>query len=203
MPEGAPLGLARRLDSLAGELQAETPGAVAEKRVPTRVSLDAARAEWSRVRGAMVSVQEELDWDVYGLYGLLGDDTQGLIGKDVTKPTLHLGERAFEIALARKMAADGEQTQWFVRHDSTPIAELPAHWPPNYRALVERRLEKIAEDPYLHLIERPECKRRWATKSWEEMEAEALRTWLLERLEDPSSVVRSRPDAAHGCAAGG
>jgi hypothetical protein len=184
LPEGAPLELATRLDALAQELQQVTPAAVAEKGVPTRASLDAARAEWSRIRGEMISAQEELDWEVYGLYGLLGDDADALIGSDVTKPALELGQRAFEIALARKMAAGEEETQWFVRHGSTPITELPEHWPADYRALVERRLEKIAEDPFLHLIERPECKRRWATKSWEEMESEALRTWLLDRLED-------------------
>jgi hypothetical protein len=184
LPEGAPLELATRLDALAQELQQVTPAAVAEKEVPTRERLDAARKEWSRIRGEMISAQEELDWEVYGLYGLLGDDADALIGSDVTKPALELGQRAFEIALARKMAAGEEETQWFARHGSTPITELPEHWPADYRALVERRLEKIAEDPFLHLIERPECKRRWATKSWEEMESEALRTWLLDRLED-------------------
>ena len=52
----------------------------------------------------MISAQEELDWEVYGLYGLLGDDADGLIGPSVEKPPLRLGERAFEIALARQVA---------------------------------------------------------------------------------------------------
>ena len=74
---------------------------------------------------------------------------------------------------------------------------MPAHWSLDYRALVEQRLAKIARDPYLPLIERPECKRRWASPSWEDMEADALRDWLLDRLEDralwfgPAPALRS------------
>ena len=33
----------------------------------------------------------------------------------------------------------------------------------------------IESDPYLRLIERPEYKRRWASRPWEDMEADALR----------------------------
>jgi hypothetical protein len=41
-------------------------------------------------------------------------------------------------------------------HGSTPITELPAHWPPAYRALVERRLALIERDRNIVLIEQPE-----------------------------------------------
>lgn len=140
--------------------------------------------EWERIRSEMISVQDELDWEVYGLYGLLGDDADGLIKSDVEKPPLRLGERAFEIALARQVAKGEAGAEWFNRHRSKPITELPVHWSSDYRALVERRLAKIASDPYLPLIERPECKRRWASPPWEDMESEALRDWLLDRLED-------------------
>ncbi len=44
-------------------------------------------------------------------------------------PGLALGERAFEIALARAVEAGEEETAWFTRHGSTPITEIPAHWP--------------------------------------------------------------------------
>ncbi|MGW0227901.1 BREX-2 system adenine-specific DNA-methyltransferase PglX [Actinopolymorpha singaporensis] len=193
LPGRAPLALATRLDSLAQELQATTPEAVAEKGAPDRETLTSAQAEWLRIRGEMISAQEELDWEVYGLYGLLGDDTKVLVGKDVSNPPLMLGERAFEITLARKIAVGEVETQWFARHGSTPITELPDHWPADYRALVERRLEKIADDRYLHLIERPECKRRWATRSWEDMESDALRGWLQDRLEDRALWFRPEP----------
>ena len=140
----------------------------------------------------MIAVQEELDWEVYRLYGLLDED-QTYAGGDL--PRLALGERAFEIVLARKVAAGEEETAWFERHRSTPRTEIPAHWPPAYRELVERRIALIEERPDLALIERPECKRRWATKPWEEQEKEALRDWVLDRLEAPSlwSDPQGRP----------
>ena len=74
----------------------------------------------------MIALQEELDWEVYRLYGLLDED---LTLPDGDVPPLRLGERAFEIVLARRVAAGEEQTTWFERHGSTPITELPAHWP--------------------------------------------------------------------------
>ena len=83
------------------------------------------------------------------------------------------------------MAAGEVTTTWFSRHGSTPITELPDHWPADYRALVERRLELIENDPHINLIERPEYKRRWNWESWESLEAQALRGWLLDRLEVP------------------
>jgi len=131
----------------------------------------------------MIAVQEELDWEVYRLYGLLDEDLT-YSGDDL--PGLALGERAFEIVLARKVAARDEETAWFERHRSTPITEVPDHWPDGYRELVERRIAVIEERPDLALIERPECKRRWATKPWEEQEREALRDWVLDRLEEPA-----------------
>src|SRR5690606_2314881 len=57
-------------------------------------------------------------------------------------------------------------------------------WPQAYRDLVRRRIEMIENKPLLHLVERPECKRRWAAERYEKMQAEALCTWLLDRLED-------------------
>ena len=93
------------------------------------------------------------------------------------------GQRAFEIVLARKMA-DGEvQTTWFERHGSTPITELPADWPEDYKRLVERRIEAIETDRNIALIEQPEYKRRWNTEPWESQLERALRSWLLDRLE--------------------
>ena len=80
---------------------------------------------------------------------------------------------------------DGEEeTAWFARHGSTPITEIPAHWPEEYRALVQRRLELIASNPSIRLLEKPEYKRRWAQEPWEKRQERALRGWLLDRLED-------------------
>jgi hypothetical protein len=98
---------------------------------------------------------------------------------------VRLGERAFEIVLARAVAAGEADTEWFRRHGSTPITEVPDHWPEAYRAVVERRIACIEANPEIALIEQPQYKRRWATVSWDDAEHEALRAWLLDRMEAP------------------
>jgi hypothetical protein len=149
--------------------------------VPSRAAFDAARVEHDRIRARMIAEQEELDWEVYRLYGLVAEDLT-YAGDDL--PGLALGERVFEIALARKVAAGEEETAWFTRHGSTPITEIPSHWPAGYRHLVQRRLDLIANDKSIRLLEKPEYKRRWQIEPWEKREQAALRDWLLDRLED-------------------
>ena len=53
------------------------------------------------LRGRMIALQEELDWQCYHLYGLLTEDLR-YTGDDL--PELALGQRAFEIVMARQMA---------------------------------------------------------------------------------------------------
>jgi len=180
LPGAYPLERARRLDSLAQRLAGLTPAAVAESAVPTRERLRTAQGEYESVRAQMIALQEELDWEVYTLYGLLKDDLTALTG---AVPELALGERAFEIVLARKVAAGEAETQWFDRHGSKPVTELPAHWSAEYRAVVKRRIDVIESNRNIGLIERPECKRRWATEGWDVTQAKALRDWLLDWLE--------------------
>jgi hypothetical protein len=181
LPGALPLRRARELDGLAREMSALTPFAVAADGVPAHARLAAARAATERIRARMIAVQEEFDWEVYRLYGLIEDDlTYG--GDDL--PGLALGERSFEIALARAVKEDSKDTAWFVRHGSTPITEIPARWPAGYRELVQRRLDLIASDKFIRLLEKPEHKRRWAQEPWEKRQERALREWLLDRLED-------------------
>src|SRR5690606_28627271 len=70
------------------------------------------------------------------------------------------------------------------RHGSTPVPEIPDHWPTAYRDLVQRRIDLITSDRSIGLLERPEHKRRWASVPWEKQQEQALRGWLLDRLED-------------------
>ena len=180
-----PLEFGRELDGLAERLSSVEPSAVCAIRVPTRERLDQARSEHFRIRGRMIAVQEELDWEVYKLYGLLTEqEAAGLRANPESVPELKLGERAFEIVLARRVARGEIETQWFARHGSTPITEVPAHWPKEYRRVVGRRIEVIGKRRDIALIERPECKRRWATESWEKKERAALSNWLLDRCEE-------------------
>ena len=153
--------------------------------LPTRASLDAARTQSVRLRRQMIAAQEELDWRCYRLYGLLPADSDEADFEHPTPPEVALGERAFEIVLARRVAAGQESTTWFERHASTAITEIPDHWPEDYRGVVQRRIALIESDRNIGLIERPEYKRRWNSPSRESLEQAALRDWLLARLESP------------------
>lgn len=177
----APVELARSLDHRARRATAVRPENLVG--TPLRSELDRARREAAQIREEMRLLQEELDWWCYRCYGILSDDLT--LSPDTEAPAgIHLGERAFEIAMAREMAAGCLTTTWFERHGATPITEIPAHWPSAYRALVERRLEAIATNANVRLIEQPEYKRRWNDEPWAAQEARALRDWLLSRMED-------------------
>ena len=153
--------------------------------LPTRASLDAARRQSAHLRRQMIAAQEELDWRCYRLYGLLPADSGESLFEHAAPPEVALGERAFEIVMARRLAAGQESTTWFERHGSTPITEIPARWPDDYRRVVQRRIELIESDRNIGLIERPEYKRRWNSPAWGSLEQAALRDWLLARIESP------------------
>ncbi|MGA2528897.1 MAG: BREX-2 system adenine-specific DNA-methyltransferase PglX [Acidimicrobiales bacterium] len=182
LPASYSLATATALDRCAAELAAVAPVAVATADAPTGVRLREARGRHDQVHQEMIGLQEQLDWEVYGHYRLL-DEPLTLPGGE---PPLQLGERAFEIVLARRIAAGEETSAWFVRHGATPITELPGDWPADYRVLVERRIEVIDTKPEISLIEQPEYKRRWSATPWEEQQRSALRDWLLDRLESPA-----------------
>ncbi|MGV4885618.1 BREX-2 system adenine-specific DNA-methyltransferase PglX [Streptomyces viridosporus] len=190
LPERFPLELARQLDSLSYNLSVSEPSVVCDVDSPMRSTLDSARAEFTHVRQRMIALQEELDWHVYGMYELLsGADavrTQAPSRAYGEIPEVRLGERAFEIVLARKLARGETETVWFERHGSIPVTEIPDRWPDWYRDIVQARIDMIESRNDIGLIERPEYKRRWATESWEKKEKAALRSWLLDRCEDRS-----------------
>ena len=201
--DARPLDLACRLDTLSSERAATLPDALLREGqpLPTRATLDAARREAESLRQRMIALQEELDWRCCRLYGLLPEGAAEL--EHPNPPEVRLGERAFEIVLARRMAVGKESTTWFERHGSTPITEIPAHWPADYRAVVERRIALIDADRNIGLIERPEYKRRWNTPSWDEQEQAALRDWLLGRLESARYWPRGEGREDGAGAAGG
>ncbi len=189
LPAQLPGSRGAALDSLAQALGAATPEAVVAQWTSGATGRDladvlsAARAEWGARRRRLVFEQEELDWETYRLYGLLDED---LTYQGESIDQIELGQRAFEIALARKVKAGEEETAWFDRHGSTPICDLPAEWPADYRKLVEKRLEVMASERSIRLLERPEYKRRWATLPWERQLKDALESAILDRLEEPT-----------------
>ncbi|MGW7358887.1 BREX-2 system adenine-specific DNA-methyltransferase PglX [Streptomyces sp. NPDC054802] len=187
LPPAYPTALATELDVLAQKLAASTADAVAATNTPTVVALREARSSYEHLRARMIALQEELDWQVYALYGLLDDDLRpaprdGDEFADV--PELALGQRAFEIVLARRVKAGEASDEWFRRHGSTPITEIPAEWPAAYREIVQKRIDAIESNRQIGMVERPEYKRRWATEGWDALQEKALRSWLLNRMED-------------------
>ncbi|MCX6928373.1 MAG: BREX-2 system adenine-specific DNA-methyltransferase PglX, partial [Verrucomicrobia bacterium] len=194
LPKGMPATFGCELDGLAQDLKSHAPaGVLATSASHTSAALDAAKQRWTETLQRMIALQEELDWECYRLYGLLAGNQYSVISNQVSTdncslitdnlPLLKLGERAFEIVMARKLAAGELQTTWFGRHRSTPITELPSHWPQPYRELVQRRIALMESDRNIALIEQPEYKRRWNVEPWDEQLERALREWLLNGLE--------------------
>ncbi|MFD4919827.1 BREX-2 system adenine-specific DNA-methyltransferase PglX [Streptomyces goshikiensis] len=189
IPMELPLGVGRELDSLARELTTHEPSAVCSADVPGRESLNESRVRYFSIRQRMIALQEELDWQVYGLYGLLPRDEAARVtapgDKGISIPGVELGERSFEISIASEVRSNSAIREWFARHGSKPIEGVPAHWPDWYRDIVQARIDLISRQPKgIGLMERPEYKRRWSAESWEKKERAALRTWLLVRMEN-------------------
>ena len=183
-----PLVIAAHIDRLSADLRTNMPSQLADKFPMETSELDTCRSTAASLLARMTTLQEDLDWECYRLYGVIDGDYRykDNAGNRREPPALALGERAFEVFMARRMAAGELETTWFIRHGSTPITELPAHWPDDYRALVERRIELIHSNDFIGLIETPEYKRRWNVEPWRDEELRALRNWLLDRLESPS-----------------
>lgn len=182
LPVEYPVNLAKDLDALAHELFTVSPSAVTNKGIPNSASLREARERWESIRTRMIALQEELDWQVYALYDLHPEDLQ--FPDTSAVPDVNLGERAFEIVLGRQVSTGVRETVWFDRHNSSPITEIPAHWPAPYREVVQRRIDAIESNRAIGMVERPEYKRRWATESWDALQEKALRSWLLDRMEN-------------------
>lgn len=180
LPAGLDGSTATQIDAMASALGQVLPSAIAASGTPTGARLAEAHGRYEDLRARMVAAQERLDWEVYRLYGLIDED---LTTKEDPEPPLRLGDRAFEMVLARRLAQSEMDTKWFARLGITPRQELPKDWPDSYRRLVERRIELIETDSNIGLIERQETKRRWESTPWDELIQEALRSWLLDRLE--------------------
>ncbi|MFK4183606.1 BREX-2 system adenine-specific DNA-methyltransferase PglX [Streptomyces sparsogenes] len=183
LPGAFPTGLATKLDRLARNLADTSPSTLAlpDSPTPSTLRLAESRIKWESTRAKMIALQEELDWQVYFLYRLHSED---LRAPEAEVPDLALGERAFEIVLARRVAKGEASDEWFKRHNSKPITELPHHWPDAYKAVVQRRIDVIETSRAIGMLERPEYKRRWATEGWDALQERALKSWLLDRMEN-------------------
>ncbi|MGY1501337.1 BREX-2 system adenine-specific DNA-methyltransferase PglX [Streptomyces sp. QTS52] len=185
LPANYPTVVANLFAILAQKIDAARPSTLTAESTPNTAALKQAKENWNSARARMIALQEELDWQVYSLYNLYPEDLRVSENPDCPDlPELALGERAFEIVLARQVAAGEASDEWFKRHGSTPITEIPAHWPATYCEVVQKRIDAIESSRAIGMIERPEYKRRWATEGWDSLQEKALRSWLLDRIED-------------------
>ncbi|GAA0245434.1 BREX-2 system adenine-specific DNA-methyltransferase PglX [Actinomadura nitritigenes] len=180
LPVEYPDRLPNLLDICSQKISTSGPVEVVAAATPTASALQGARLVWESLRARMIALQEELDWQVYSIYDLHPED---LRAPEDDVPELALGERAFEIVLARRVANGEASGEWFKRHGSTPITVIPSHWPESYKQIVQRRIDAIETSRAIGMIERPEYKRRWATEGWDALQEKALQSWLLDRIE--------------------
>jgi|694.fasta_scaffold79988_2 hypothetical protein len=185
-----PLAISKRLDELGQEYLSFLPDHVIQRGTPTASSLAEAKSRAHATRGQMIALQEELDWEVYRLFGLIHDDST-YSGEDL--PPIEFGQRAFEISLAQRIETGATKTAWFRRHGIKPITAIPEHWPDAYRELVQRRITVLESANEIGLTEDGMYKRRWNTVPWDEQQLRALKNWLLDRLE----TNHYWPDAKH------
>lgn len=178
LPSDRARDLARRIDDVAQSRSAVTPSVVLTNADPA--VLRGAKADWHRCGRELVALQEELDWRMYVAFGLAHAD---LAPELLDLVPIEPNERAFEIRLARDVAAGTTETEWFDRHDRAPLIECSVHWPAWYRDLSERRIAEMETNPALRILEQPEYKRRWAGAIWDTLLAEAVKTALLDQLE--------------------
>jgi hypothetical protein len=188
--------LARLRESLldlvvAAEAAVAAIGALAPDKVvaatlaatPTRAALRAARdralAERAHHRGVLVSLQEEMDWRVYGLFGL---PTVTADAVDAVRVPVAPNHRPFEVRLAREVASDISASEWFRVHQREAPADVRGPLVELYRQRL-RLLDDPERGRQLRLLETPETKRRWSPPDEARAFRDALRAWLLDRVE--------------------
>ncbi|WBO65022.1 BREX-2 system adenine-specific DNA-methyltransferase PglX [Streptomyces camelliae] len=195
LPTEFPLAEASELDRLAAESQRVLHELADPDTQITSALLDSAHDRWQSLRSRMIAIQEELDWTAYAHYGLLPDHEELTVPLDDI-PALDVGERSFEILLARRVAGGEADTRWFARHAAMPVTELPRHWPSAYRDVVQRRMNAIEKNISLAVLEQPEYKRRWVAEPWELRIASLLRQRLLDHCEAPHLWYETSPEGS-------
>ena len=154
--------------------------------------LDERISEALELRGRLISIQEEIDWQVYEIFGF-PSPTEKVVDR-VCVP-VEPEHRPVEVRLAREIDTDTSARIWFHRHKRTPPDNVGGPLSELYR----RRLELVETDPRLQLFETAENKRRWPPIDYTSKLQTALRGWILGSLEGivsddqkPTAIVSVR-----------
>ncbi|KYF55884.1 hypothetical protein BE04_43100 [Sorangium cellulosum] len=148
-----------------------------------------ALAERARLRGTLVSLQEEMDWRVYSLFGLPTIEAPSV---DAVRVPVEPNHRPFEVRLAREVATDISASEWFRVHKRVAPKDVGGPLADLYRQRL-RLLDDPEHGKQLRLLETPETKRRWSPPDDTKAFSDAVRTWLLERIE-ASFRAQSQPE---------
>lgn len=173
-----------------GDLAPDKTVAATLAATPTLAALREARArtlaERARLRGILVSLQEEMDWRVYGLFDL---STVTAASADAVRVPVEPSHRPFEVRLAREVDSDISASEWFRVHKRQAPADVGGPLAELYRQRL-RLLDNPEHGRQLRLLETPETKRRWSPPDDARAFTTAVRTWLLERIE---AAFRDQP----------
>ncbi len=174
-------GWSRLLDEAGRGWLALDPSVVLEQApVAVTLGLTEARTERLRLERKIRWLQEELDWDVYRAFGLPSVPPASVPPSLKATPERLPGSRPADRLYAQAVL-DGAETERYFRLCglSSPSDVLSAPVAP----LDAARLELIAREGDLQLIEHPAYKRtyRESFRPWDEKPA--LKAWLLDRLE--------------------
>ena len=123
-----------------------------------------AREETCSLRRLMVALQEEMDWLIYGAYGLL----------PLEHPAVNL------TGSLPPMAIDKMERPYRLRERTLPV---PPRWPVEQRRLWEERLRVMETNEHIGHIEKPAYKRRWEEPFGDRDLRNACDWWLLEKAE--------------------
>ena len=183
--------LAEELHSCASQFSELDSGALL--RESSDGTYDEINSQWeanthrrSQLRSRMLVLQEEIDFCVYSLFGLVPND---LLSPDVDVPSgIRPGQRAFEIR------------QGVSEDDYEVPASVPDAWPESVKSLWDRRIAAMEESRELRLIEDAHYKRRWIgrqglfnlTKKQGDLQ-QACKEWLLNRLESSTLWSTASP----------
>jgi hypothetical protein len=159
-------------------------------KTPTLAALRDARtrslAERAHLRGILVSLQEEMDWRVYGLFGLPTVEAPSV---DVVRVRVEPNHRPCEVRLTREVATDISAFEWFRVHKREAPNDVGGPLADLYRQRL-RLLDDAEHGKQLRLLETTETKRRWSPPDDHKAFSDAVCTWLLERIE---ATFREQP----------
>lgn len=183
--------LKTRLTALASEVDrlSQQASSLQAARVLERCTLpgDELSQAWAQaladrraMRSKSILLQEEIDFVCYAMYGLTS--APNLLAEPLAWNILaEAGCRPFCILMQRN-----------VEGFDVPEA-IPSEWPDDMRAVWANRMQAIQDSAALKTIEEPHYKRRWIGRQGlfnhgakANEFADALRVWMLARLEAPS-----------------